>query len=120
MVRKYIAKPKAYSTQALKKAIKRVNSGKMTFSKASRRFKVPRQTIANHVKNPLSKIGAGRTTVFTPEQEQKLVQIIIILSQMFVALDIAGFSVLVKNYVRQLNLKTPFKNDTPGKDWVYK
>ena len=63
MVRNYKANPKAYSTQALNKAIKRVTSGKMTFSQASRRYKVPRSTIAYHVhtseqeKNPVFGFG---------------------------------------------------------------
>ena len=120
MVRNYKAKPKAYSTQALKKAIKRVTSGKMTFSQASRRYKVPRSTIANHVKQPKSKIGAGRTPVFTPEQEQLLIELLVVLSEMYVALDINEFRVLVKKFVRKLGIKTPFKNDIPGKDWVYR
>ena len=45
----------------------------MSIAEAARRCGIPRTTLSDHAKGKCSKVGAGRPTVLTPQEEKELV-----------------------------------------------
>jgi hypothetical protein len=119
MVRNYKIKPKVYSLEKLRVAVGSVVCKEMTASQASRFYQIPRMTIVNHVNGKVLGYGRGRRPIFTVEQEQKILEIIFALSEMALPLDVDGIRAIVKTFVAERQLRTPFRDGNPGLDWVY-
>ena len=62
--------------------------------------------------------GSGRRTALAPEQEQELAKCINAMCKTGFSPTRVEIKNLVKEYVQLHNLKTPFKDDRPGKDWL--
>ena len=118
-MRNYKIKSKKYSTEKLIEAIRCVESQEMNASQAARFFEIPRMTIVNHLNGRCKGFRRGRHPVFTTSQERKIVEILHTMADMAIPLDSTGLRNVVKNFVIELNINTPFKNNTPGLDWVY-
>ena len=58
--------------------------------------------------------------VFTNEQEKMILETIFSMSDMGVGLDVISLRKIVQNFVRSIELQTPFKDDLPGIDWLYR
>jgi hypothetical protein len=61
----------------------------------------------------------GRQPVFSVEQEKLILEVIFAMSDSGFGLNIQSLMDVVQNFVKELKLKTPFKNDRPGIDWIY-
>jgi len=119
MTRTYKAKNKGYTREDLENAIESVRSKVRSASNASRFFGVPRTTICNHIFGKAQGFKRGRKTALTHEAERALVEIILKMDEWAFPLDMDTLKIVVANYVRLKNLKTPFKNSVPGNDWCY-
>lgn len=74
MVRNYVRKSHrgaGYSQETLKIAVDLVKTGLLTSYRASKIYKIPKNTLADHVKGRRGKLSSsyGRRTEFTPEEE---------------------------------------------------
>lgn len=119
MVRNYRRKERIYPVDTLRKAVRQVLLRELTSSEAGRLYKIPRTTIINHVNGRSSGFNRGRRPVFTYDQEKMIVELTLAMSDSGVGLDMMGIRKIVQNFVRNLKLKTPFKDDLPGLDWLY-
>ncbi|CAF0964997.1 unnamed protein product, partial [Didymodactylos carnosus] len=67
---------KTYTINELKQAVEAVREGRMNSKEAGLKFNVPDSTIRHHTNNHYSKIGAGRKTYLSREQEEYLISLI--------------------------------------------
>ncbi|CAF1501466.1 unnamed protein product [Rotaria sp. Silwood1] len=65
-----------YSKEALTKAIEEYKNGS-TSSELTTKYGIPGSTIRNHKSNSKLKVGGGRPTLLTDQQEQYLVELLI-------------------------------------------
>ena len=63
-------------------------------------------------------IGSGRPTALTKEAEQELSKCIDLVCKTGFSPTRAEIKNLVQNYVQNHKIKTPFKDNRPGKDWL--
>lgn len=122
MVRNYTRKSNrgaGYSKETLKIAVDLVKSGSLTIYRASKIYKIPKNTLADHVKGRRGKLSSsyGRRTAFTPEEETSLAGCIRCLEKWGFGLTRKEIIQIVADYVRQNNITTQFKNGVPGEDW---
>lgn len=122
MVRNYVRKSNrgsGYSQETLTIAIDLVKSGSLTTYRASKIYKIPKNTLADHVKGRRGKLSStyGRRTDFTPEEEKSLADCIRCMEKWGFGLTRKEIIQIVADYVRLNNIKTQFKNGTPGEDW---
>ena len=109
---------KSYSVNQLKEAIKMVKLNKMTATQASKKFKIPRTTINNHVIGNTCGFKVGRPTLFSYTEEFMLVKLLLSLSIWGFGICIAELTQIVKNYAIHLGKPKLFKNGVPGRDWL--
>lgn len=122
MVRNYVRKSHrgaGYSQETLKIAVDLVKTGLLTSYRASKIYKIPKNTLADHVKGRRGKLSSsyGRRTEFTPEEETSLADCIRCLEKWGFGLTRKEIIQIVADYVRQNNITTRFKNGIPGEDW---
>ena len=91
----------------------------MTAYAASKYYEVPKTTITNHITNKSKDFRLGRPTAFTETEEKLLVDYVVALAKIGYGLDIYNLQIMIKNVVLEINKKTPFKDSTPGLDWIY-
>ena len=108
-----------YTETSLREAISKVRGKELTAYKASKLFKIPRQTIENHIKDKVKSFSRGRPTTFSEEEEKALVDYYVELAKSGFGLDIESLQSFVQNYAKKLEKQTPFKNGMPGVDWIH-
>lgn len=114
----YKRKEKTYSNTDLKNAIQEIKDGS-SWRKASKKFNnVPMGTIGNHLAGKVTKDHVGRDTALKIEIEIDLANCLTTLSKWGFGLTKEEIKDEVQIYVKQSNLKTPFNNGRPGKDWL--
>lgn len=94
----------------------------MSSSKASQMYCIPRTTLRNKFtgKSPEVSLGhSGILSILGNENEQLLVDWVLASSKMGFPVDREGLLSSVKKLVDELDLKTPFVNNRPGKKWFY-
>ena len=62
-------------------------------------------------------VGSGRPNALTREMEQQLAKCIDVVCKTGFSPTRSEIKCLVQDYVRNHEIKTPFKDDKPGKDW---
>jgi hypothetical protein len=97
-----------------------VKRGELRISDAVREYRVPRTSLKNHVNGTNKVFKVGRKTTLTEDQEKLLLQVCFFLSDCALGLDDLSLALIVRNFVRMRNIKTPFKDDCPGSDWPQK
>lgn len=110
-----------YSPSKVKLALDGIADG-MAVSKASKVFSVPRTTLRNKTsgKSPRDSTGqCGFYSFLGRDTEKTLVKWILDCAKMGFPIDKDGVLTSVQKIVGQLNIKTPFSNDRPGKKWHY-
>lgn len=65
-------------------------------------------------------VGSGRKPVLSVEEERDLARCISSLCDLGFSPSSGNIKDLVKDYISHHNLKSPFKNGRPGKNWLYK
>ncbi|CAH0730481.1 unnamed protein product, partial [Brenthis ino] len=109
----------SWSRETLNEAVEAVRSGRMSGYAAASTFAIPRKTIMDHVtgRRGQKSLSLGRPPVFKYETEQRMAKCLHIMEINGFGLTRTEFLDIVKGYVKQNNLKTPFNDGTPGKDW---
>ncbi|XP_071056436.1 jerky protein homolog-like [Onthophagus taurus] len=105
MVRNYVRKStigSGYSQETLTIAVDLIKSGSLSTYRASKIYKIPKNTLADHVK--------GRRVT-------SLADCICCLEKWGFGLTRKEIIKIVADYVRVNNIKTQFKNGIPGEDW---
>ncbi|KAG5877635.1 hypothetical protein JTB14_030033 [Gonioctena quinquepunctata] len=108
------------------RAIEAVENRKMGYKSASRNYNVPRSTLKRKVlgknRDAVSnkKILGSKRTVFTPEQEQELVNYILELEIRFFGLKTTDVRYIAYSLAEKNNIKHPFNIETrlAGEDWL--
>ena len=63
------------------KAVEKVISGEMGYKKAVKHYVLKKETIRDHVKRRYTKMGAGRNTAFSSDEEIELAKCLKILAR---------------------------------------
>ena len=119
MVRNYVKKTKNYTNEQLRSVVDKCANGELNPNLASVIYKIPRSTINNHLKGKSTSFTLGRTPALAHSQEEAIVNHLCTLSDWAFGADEDALVTIVRDFVREKKLKTPFKNDTPGPDWIY-
>lgn len=118
MPRTYVKKkPVRYNSDDLQRAKEDVNKGKTIYA-AAKYYNIPYETLRRWCVNPPNHQGAGRGTVLTKEEEKYIVDALIFTANCGYPLDRKDLQYMVHSYVQSVGRKTPFKNDTPGYDFI--
>ena len=97
MVRNYQRKPgsqnyRNYDEETLPKCLAKIKLNKMSLSKASKKFKIPKGTLSNKLNNVKQEGKAGGQMYLSVDLEEKLLLMIDTLTKWKVPLD--GFSII--------------------------
>ena len=103
--------------QRVAAAKKAVESSKLSLRTAEERFDVPKSTIHDHLTGRCTKIGAGKPTVLTEEEEKSIVRSCQELAQSGFGLDRIMVGRVVRDYLAAQKRENPFKEGVPGKKW---
>lgn len=122
MPRKYIKKKNvpAYSIPHIQAAVCEIINKTMTYKEAEAHYGVPTTVIFNRIagrKNKIDAVGQGRHPVLSKEVEDEIAKCLNTRSRMGYPCDKEEMKRLTGEYINAKNLKTPFKDGTPGNDW---
>ncbi|KAI4466385.1 helix-turn-helix psq domain [Holotrichia oblita] len=117
--RQWCGNDPSYNKDDIKVAVRAIKSGRMTIYKASRTYNIPYATIYSHTKGTrgMKKANKGRLTVLTQEQEEELAAGITTLEKWGFGLSKKEVLQMVADFVKENEIKTPFKEGVPGTDW---
>lgn len=91
---------------------------KTSVNSAAKKYGINLSTLQRHIKKGCSKKKLGRfTTVFTPTQEEELIEYLFHMDNLFFGLNKKEFLELVWQYAEKNNISHRFKNGTAGEDW---
>lgn len=108
-----------YDKNNLKQAVGAVQSGTMSVREAAQQFGIPRSTIYDRVSGRVSMdTSPGKQTVFPKEVENKLATNIKEAASMGIGLSKQQIIAKAARLAQSINLRTPFRNGVPGKDWA--
>lgn len=105
-----------YSVGQLRNAVDTVKRGG-SIRAASRMFKIPESTIRDKIQQRY-KHSPGAPAVLSPDDENRIAQWIIDMAKAGFPVNTQRLRASVAQYVKQVNLKNPFKNGVPGPKWV--
>ena len=108
-----------YEPEDLQKAIDDWNNNNITPYKASLIHNVPSSTIRNHVNKKSTSTVRGKPSTFTHDEEKVMVDYLVALSKFGIGLDVPTLQKVVQDYVKSTKRETGFKDDKPGKDWIF-
>lgn len=122
MVRNYkrITSRAAYGPDKLAKALDEIKAGRISISKASETYKIPYITLYKHVKGQRGEKSStqGRPTVLPSDVEQQIAANLRTMEKWGYGLSVEEFKEKIRDFVALNNISNPFKNNTPGDDWV--
>ena len=106
-----------YDLESLQLALEAGKNG-MSMRKAAKQYGVPKSTLNDRStgKKPPS-VQFGRKPVIPLDIENRLAELAITLSEKGFGITKRQMLARVGTLVRQMGIKTPFKNGIPGKDW---
>ena len=113
-------KYKSYSPSKLESAVRMVSSGSMSRKMAARQYGIPRTTLVDKLSGKTS-LGCalGRSTILTMAEEQVLENYIKDMARVGYPVQKHELLGEVKRVLDHDGRATPFRNNTPGKDWFY-
>lgn len=120
MVRNYVKKTTPnYTKEILTEALAEIEAGRMTVYRASKHYKIPKNTIHDRIRGKSGKKSdsRGRNTVLSHENEKRLADGILTLEKYGFGLSRKEMLLLVGQFVKKNGLITPFKDGVPGEDW---
>ena len=91
-------------------AIESVTKDEMNVTEASKVFNVPQQTLGNRLKRKFGKVGAGRNTEQTPEEEEVLVKQCLLMASSSYSLSIAHIKAFAWAIVKKSSQKSRFSS----------
>ena len=99
-------------------AIEAVKVEKITVYEASKRFKIPRETLRSRVIGKvILKARTGRPTTLTENEEAEIVETCQIFAEWGFGLRKEDVKGVVADFCRKLKRTNPFKQGVPGDDW---
>lgn len=123
MTRQYIRKTTGpnYSKEDLANAVRDVENKNLTYRAAAERYNVPISVISQRLHGRMTAIEAnrGRKQTFNQETEKKIVDCLVARANAGYPCDKDELLNLIQQYVKDLNLITPFADGRPGNDWYY-
>lgn len=109
---------KSYTQETFQMAIREVQSRSMSLDEASKRYHVPRSTLALRCKKKSTYVNAGRPTLLSAEEEQLFVAHLNMVASWGFPFDLLDLRLLVKSYLdKQGRNERRLQNNTPGRDW---
>ena len=118
MPRKSQGKYLKYDRNTLENALQAIKERHMSIKGASKEFGVPRSTLTDHVHGRSNlAVRPGRKRSVPEEIENEIVDKAIAAAEAGFPLTKRTFLIKIGTIVKQLKLKTMFKNDTPGDDY---
>ncbi|XP_054724111.1 jerky protein homolog-like [Uloborus diversus] len=121
MPRVYVKKKlPAYSEEDLKQAVAVVENGTSIFN-ASKKFKIPYETLRRWVVKTPGHKGSGKLPVFSNEEENMIVESLKFMARCGYPQDRKDLKYIVKGFTEALppsrKMNIPFKDFVPGPDW---
>ncbi|XP_076445480.1 uncharacterized protein LOC143283188 [Babylonia areolata] len=118
MPRKSQGKYLKYDRNTLENALQAIKERHMSIKAASKESGVPRSTLTDHVHGRSNlEMRPGRKRSIPEEIENEIVDKAIAAVEAGFPLTKRTFLIKIGTIVKQLKLKTMFKNDTPGDDY---
>lgn len=122
MVRNYqrkTARATKYTKEDISNALENIQSGRLTLHAAATQYNIPKSTLHDHLKGTHGQKSQslGKATVIPIHHENILAGGLKTLEKWGFGLCRKEVLLVVSEYVTKNNLKTPFKNNTPGADW---
>lgn len=122
MVRVYKRKStrrSTYSTESLNRALEEIRRGVITQYVAHKKYKIPQMTLSYHRRKLRGHKSStmGRSTAIPPKEEAILAECLKTMEKWGWGLTRRDVFNIVERYVKNNNLKTPFKGGRPGEDW---
>ena len=119
MVRNYKKKKEPrYDPDSLLLAMETDSKEGKSIRSVAKTFNIPFQTLRKHVLNPNLKCGSGVQTVLSGVEEDHLAHGLVDLSECGLPQGRRMLKQIVASFMKSLGRSNPFKDDTPGKDWV--
>lgn len=116
MVRNYIKKGPRHSKETLEKAINEIKTENKSIRVVAAKYGVPKSVLGRLlIKQGEAK--RGRKQALNPEDETRLASHLAILAKWGFPLSREDVRCVVRDYVEQHGLQTPFKDKKPGADW---
>lgn len=110
---------KNFSDENIEKALEKIMNENWSINKASKAFKISYGTLYNKYKGMHIRTHGGQT-VFTKQEEDTIVRSVVTCSDWGFPLCIEDLQMITKSFLdRQGRQFTRFKNNIPGRDWVY-
>ncbi|KAE8745692.1 hypothetical protein FOCC_FOCC007576 [Frankliniella occidentalis] len=113
--------PPKYSENDMEQAVHDVRSKKLSLRKAAEKLGIAPNSLKKRVNGTIPIKGMketrGRPTVITPKEETELADYLRTLAKWGFGLSRSEVMITVSKYCIENNIKTPFKNNVPGKDW---
>lgn len=116
MVRNYKKKGDVYSPDVLTKAISEVVNEKKSIRTVAEKYKISKSVLARKIIDPVAK-KRGRKVALSLKHEQELSKHLNILAKWGFPLSKEDVKNVVREFVEQQELSTPFRNNKPGDDW---
>ena len=105
-----------WDANAMVAAIESVAKDKMNVTEASKVFNVPRQTLDDWLKGKFRKVGAGRNTELTPDEEEVPIKYCLFMANSSYPLSVAHIKAFVWTIVKKSSRKSRFSS-TSGPTW---
>ena len=110
---------KNFSDENIDKALEKIVNENWSINKASKEFKISYGTLYNKYKGMHVRSHGGQP-VFTKQEEDAIIRSVVICSDWGFPLCIEDLQMVTKSFLdRQGRQVTRFKNNIPGRDWVY-
>ena len=111
---------KVWTETDMEMALDEVRRGE-TIKGTARKYGMSEGLIRHRIKRGISSEevkAPGRPTILSPEEEKRLTECIATMCTLGFSPTKDQIKDLVKEYVEGHNIKTPFNNNRPGKDWI--
>lgn len=109
----------SYSKETLNNAIREVQAKTLTIDPASKKYKIPRSTLALRVKTKTTYPQSGRPHLLSEVEENILIDHLNAVASWGFPFDLLDLRLLVKSYIDRKGINEPrVKNNLPGPDWA--
>ena len=108
-----------WTMEQLQAALEEVRSskGKASIHGTAKRYGIPPTTLYDHLKHTASKIGAGKPTILTHDEEKEIIYCCQVLQEVGFGLTRDNVASIVAGYLANTGRTNPFTNGIPGRDW---
>lgn len=117
-----LTKRRSYTQNQLNEALQKCRNGTLTIKACAERYRIPRETLRDHLKGRRGKRGptvggGGGPTALPAAAESELAECLRIMAKWGFGLSRTEVMDLVEVYIKSNNIKSRFKNGRPGEDW---